>query len=105
MQGAASQTADDDGSSQSTETVTSPSVVTVPSAGAGFESHCGDEFFQSKFPGLRIIEGRDIDADDVKEVIGLLKQAGIPACVVGVYALRYFGAGRISNVSQSPIHT
>lgn len=54
-------------------------------------------------PGLRSWSGRDIEPEDVKEVIGLLDKVGVPACVVDVYALRYYGAGRISNVSE--VHT
>lgn len=99
MEGVASQTADDERSNRSPGTVPSSSVVSVPNAGAGFES-LGAGLVQSNFPGLRIFSGRSTEANDVKEVIGLLERAGIPACVVGVYALRYFGAGRMSNVSQ-----
>lgn len=36
--------------------------------------------------------------DEVLEVIELLETAGIPVCVVGVMALRYFGAGRVDDV-------
>lgn len=56
-----------------------------------------------ELPGLRTHGGRDVEPEDVKEVIRLLKQAGAPACVAGVYALRYFGAGRISSVCLVPL--
>lgn len=36
-----------------------------------------------------------------QEVIELLEAAGHVCCVTGVKALRYYGAGRVSNVSQS----
>lgn len=50
-------------------------------------------------PGLRIFEGRaSIGVDDVREVIRLLNAADIPACVVDVNALRYYGAGRVTWV-------
>lgn len=103
MESAASQAADEDPSNISAGTVTSPSVVSISNANvadaANSESN-GAGLVPGYFPGLRIVSGRTIDPEDVKGVIRLLEQAGIPACVVGVYALRYFGAGRISNVSQ-----
>ena len=36
-----------------------------------------------------------------QEVIELLEAAGHGCCVTGVKALRYYGAGRVSDVSQS----
>ena len=46
-------------------------------------------------PGLRIFHGPPSQGvDDVLEVIKLLKTADIPACIIGVHALRYYGAGR-----------
>lgn len=59
----------------------------------------GDDDDDDRWPGLRPWSGRDIQYDDVRLVIGLLDEAGIPACVVDVYALQYYGAGRVSNVS------
>ena len=35
-----------------------------------------------------------------QEVIGLLEAAGHVCCVTGVKALRYYGAGRVSDVGQ-----
>ena len=37
----------------------------------------------------------------VQEVIELLEAAGHVCCVTGVKALRYYGAARVSDVSQS----
>lgn len=55
-----------------------------------------------KFP-KRYYEG-DVDAtnggsgtSEVLEVINALGGAGIPACIVGTHALRYFGAGRVAD--------
>lgn len=48
-------------------------------------------------PGLRDQSGRTFETEDVKEILLLLAQADIPTCIAGVYALRYFGAGRVSN--------
>lgn len=105
----ASQTVDEDACNNlPAEAVTeSHSVAPVSSAGvadggggaANLDSHgAGPE--PNYPPGVRLFSGRSVQAEDVKEVIRLLAEAGIPACVVGVYALRYFGAGRRSNVSQ-----
>lgn len=38
---------------------------------------------------------------EVLEVIKTLEAAGIPACIVGIHALVYFGAGRAAHVSHS----
>lgn len=55
------------------------------------------------FPGLRTEVGRDSRGpDDILGVIGLLNNANIPTCIVGVNALRYYGAGRITSVSHGP---
>ncbi|KAG8158224.1 hypothetical protein KVR01_011985 [Diaporthe batatas] len=89
----------------SNEPVTSP---TSPGGGPesdagrpGTAAHQGADLAAStavpEFPGLRTHGGRDVTPDDVKEVIRLLGEAGAPACVAGVYALRYFGAGRVST--------
>ena len=52
------------------------------------------------FPGQRFFEGPySYGVDDVREAIRLLKTADIPACIVGVNALRYYGAGRVTWVS------
>lgn len=58
-----------------------------------------EDYDDDRWPGLRPWSGRDIEYDDVRLVISLLDEAGIPACVVDVYALQYYGAGRVSNVS------
>lgn len=34
-------------------------------------------------------------------VVNLLKESGIPSCVVGVHPLGYYGAGRVANVRAS----
>ncbi|KAH7140923.1 hypothetical protein EDB81DRAFT_799183 [Dactylonectria macrodidyma] len=48
-------------------------------------------------PGLRDVQGRSTyGGEETLEVITLLKAAGIPACVVDVNALRYYGAGRVT---------
>jgi hypothetical protein len=55
---------------------------------------------KNMFPGLRMNTGRPTKGvGEAREVIELLSAAGIPACVIGVHALRYYGAGRISWVS------
>lgn len=38
---------------------------------------------------------------EILEVISLLSDSGIPSCVVGTHPLRYYGAGRVPNVSES----
>jgi hypothetical protein len=51
------------------------------------------------FPGLRTHTGRSTyGADETREVIRLLNASDIPACVVDVNALRYYGAGRATWV-------
>lgn len=40
---------------------------------------------------------------EAREVIRILHDAGIPSCVVGAHALRYYGAGRIGVVSIFPV--
>lgn len=108
MMDGASQTTDENPSNASIGTVTSARGVSESNAGlAGAADHEGQDappvFTVADLPGLRTHSGRDVDPEDVKEVISLLGQAGAPACVAGVYALRYFGAGRISNVSLMPL--
>ncbi|POS76766.1 hypothetical protein DHEL01_v204831 [Diaporthe helianthi] len=90
--------------SATSESVTSPGGGPESDAGQpGTAAHEGATSDISAFsavpelPGLRTHGGRDVTPEDVKEVIHLLGQAGAPACVAGVYALRYFGAGRISS--------
>lgn len=54
------------------------------------------------FPGLRDNDGHPSEgADDILDVIKLLNVATIPVCIVGVNALRYYGAGRVVWVGQS----
>lgn len=40
---------------------------------------------------------------EVRDVIRILNDAGIAACVIGTHALRYYGAGRLGVVSISPV--
>lgn len=98
----ASQIIDDIPRNASNESVTSPGGGPESDAGRpGAAAHEGADI-SALFPGLRTWEGRDVTPEDVKEVIRLLGVAGAPACVAGVYALRYFGAGRVSNVCRVP---
>lgn len=104
----ASQKIDEDPGNASAEPVTSPRGVSQSNAGlAGAADHEGEKpqtlFTVAELPGLRTNSGRDVEPEDVKEVISLLGQVGAPACVAGVHALRYFGAGRISSVSLMPL--
>jgi hypothetical protein len=51
-------------------------------------------------PGMRVYEGRpSYGIDDIREALKLIDAANIPACIVGVYALRYYGADRLTWVS------
>ncbi len=55
---------------------------------------------QDRFPALRTYNGRPSrGVEDVREVIKLLSEADIPSCVVGIHALRCYGAGRATWVS------
>ncbi|KAK7422970.1 hypothetical protein QQX98_001260 [Neonectria punicea] len=48
-------------------------------------------------PGARDASGRSTyGGEETRQVIALLKAAGIPGCVVDVNALRYYGAGRVT---------
>ena len=50
-------------------------------------------------PGMRSLTDRPSnEVDDVQRVIRILDKACIPACIVDVHALRYYGAGRSSWV-------
>ncbi|KAJ4387217.1 hypothetical protein N0V93_007806 [Gnomoniopsis smithogilvyi] len=98
----ASQTIDETPSNASKESLTSPGAGSESSAAlAGTVTHEG--FYMTPFPpvpelpGLRTHGGREVKPEDVKEVIRLLGQVGAPACIADVHALRYFGAGRLSN--------
>ena len=44
----------------------------------------------------------DGGSQQAKDVTDALESAGIPCCLVGVAALKYFGAGRISEASRFP---
>jgi hypothetical protein len=44
----------------------------------------------------------DRGSQQAKDVTDALESAGIPCCLVGVAALKYFGAGRISEASRFP---
>ncbi|POS81525.1 hypothetical protein DHEL01_v200098 [Diaporthe helianthi] len=70
------------------------------SAGPGAAYHQAPSMPQA--PGLRDQSGRTFETEDVKEILLLLAQADIPTCIAGVYALRYFGAGRVSNAPPAP---
>lgn len=102
-----SQTIIENHSNASTEPVTSPRGVSDSYASLSGADHEGENahplFTAAYLPGLRAHSGRDVEPEDVKEVISLLGQAGAPACVAGVYAMRYFGARRISSVSLVPL--
>lgn len=55
-------------------------------------------------PGLRDARGRSTHGgEETIEVTKLLKAAGIPACVVDVNALRYYGAGRVTWVRPTSL--
>ena len=54
-------------------------------------------------PGLRDYSGADAShhghgIDEILGVINRLSVAGIASCVVGVRALRYYGAARVTHV-------
>ncbi len=54
-------------------------------------------------PGLRDYSGADAShhghgIDEILDVINQLSAAGIASCVVGVRALRYYGAARVTHV-------
>jgi hypothetical protein len=52
-------------------------------------------------PGLRDYSGAQTSKggiDEILDVINLLSAAKVPSCVVGVKALRYYGAARITDV-------
>lgn len=44
----------------------------------------------------------DGGSQQAKDVTDALESAGIPCCLVGVAALKYFGAARISEASRFP---
>lgn len=57
-----------------------------------------------KLPGLRDYSGAQSShgghsINEILDVIGQLSAAGIPSCVVGVRALRYYGTARVTDVS------
>jgi hypothetical protein len=61
------------------------------------------ETLHEKLPGLRDYSGAGTShdghaLDEILDVINQLSAAGIPSCVVGVRVLRYYGAGRITDV-------
>ncbi|KAG7135341.1 hypothetical protein HYQ45_006880 [Verticillium longisporum] len=68
------------------------SAASISSAGDGDAL----DLLQEHLPGIRYHEGRESTIEDVRDVITLLNEAAIPACVIGVNALRYFGAGRVT---------
>lgn len=76
------------------------SAASISSAGDGDAL----DLLQEHLPGIRYHEGRESTIEDVRDVITLLNEAAIPACVIGANALRYFGAGRVTAVSVRPIH-
>ncbi|KAK4100773.1 hypothetical protein N658DRAFT_507453 [Parathielavia hyrcaniae] len=58
--------------------------------------------YHEKLPGLRDYSGADANhgvhgIDEILDVIHQLSAAGIPFCVVGVSALRYYGAARVTD--------
>jgi hypothetical protein len=53
------------------------------------------------FPGWRPMNGRESEGvSDVVDTLKLLNDAGVFGCVVGVNALRYYGAGRVIWVGR-----
>ena len=62
---------------------------------------------------FNLVEPQDVKAScnghgtlEILELTKILEEAGIPCCLVGVSALRYFGVPRMANVSLSrPIRT
>jgi len=62
-----------------------------------------------ELPGLRDNSGACTShsghgIDEILDVINQLSVAGIPSCVVGVKALRYYGAARITDVHSRHHH-
>lgn len=54
-----------------------------------------------KFPGIRTKSGRKSEGvSDVVDALKLLNDAGVFGCVVDINALRYYGAGRVTAVSE-----
>lgn len=63
---------------------------------------------QPTLPGLRDYSAKDTSPQgvtEILEVVNLLASANIPSCVIGVKALRYYGAARVTDVSPSIIRT
>jgi hypothetical protein len=57
-----------------------------------------------KLPGLRDYSGKETSQQGVEEILDVVAQltaAEIPSCVIGVKALRYFGAARVTNARES----
>ena len=58
-----------------------------------------------KFPGIRDYSGaqpshKGHGIDEILDVVHRLAVAGILSCVVGVRALRYYGAARVTDVRK-----
>lgn len=63
---------------------------------------------QPALPGLRDYSGKETSPqgiNEILEVVNHLASGNIPSCVIGVKALRYYGAARITDVSPSVIRT
>lgn len=43
-----------------------------------------------------------MESPDIRKVLGLLQEAGIPVCIVGELALNYYNAPRVIHVSPRP---
>jgi hypothetical protein len=43
-----------------------------------------------------------MEPPDIRKVLGLLQEAGIPVCIVGELALNYYNAPRVIHVSPLP---
>ncbi|KAK7418609.1 hypothetical protein QQZ08_011193 [Neonectria magnoliae] len=57
---------------------------------------------QGLAPDARDASGRSIyGGEETRQAIALLKAVGIPACVINVNALRYYGAGRVNWIFDS----
>ena len=55
-------------------------------------------------PGLRDYSGAEASKGGVDEILAVIHHfsaAKVPSCVVGVKALRYYGAARITDVGNA----
>jgi hypothetical protein len=52
-------------------------------------------------PGQAMAIHDGAGTSEILEVTKILERANIPCCIVGVHALKYFGAGRVAMVCHS----